>query len=75
MERTFAANIALKELLETKCVSHAKLAAAVGMRTDILSRIINCKRPIYADEVQPFCRALGVSVTDILRPTETEKIA
>jgi DNA-binding Xre family transcriptional regulator len=66
MSYKYVSNKALRRIVETKCVSQAKLAAAVGMRTDILSRIIHSKRPIYADEVQPICKALGISVAELL---------
>ena len=75
MVRTFSANEALRRIVDDKCVSHAKLAKAVGMRTDTLSKIINKKRPIFADEVPLFCRALGVSVDALFIPSDTEKTA
>ena len=65
MERSFSTNLALKKIIEKKCVSKAKLAAAAGIRADILSRIVNCKRPIYADEVTPLCEALGISINEL----------
>lgn len=65
MERSYAANLVLKKIIEKKCVSKAKLAAAAGMRADILSRIVNCKRPIYADEIAPLCNALGIPVNEL----------
>lgn len=65
MERSFSPNIALRRIIEKKCVSRTKLAAAAGMRADILSRIINCKRPLYADELVPLCDALGISINEL----------
>lgn len=37
------------------------------MRKDTFSRIINCRRPVYADEVIPLARALNVSVEELFR--------
>lgn len=65
MERSFLPNLALGRIIEEKCVSKAKLAAAAGMRADILSRIVNCKRPLYADEIAPLCKALGISINEL----------
>mgnify|MGYP000846045091 CR=1 FL=1 len=75
MTRTFAANEALKRIVDDKCVSHAKLAKAVGMRTDTLSKIINKKRPIFADEIPPFCRALGIGISELFDQIENDKSA
>lgn len=38
------------------------VADRAGMRRDIFSRIVNCKRRVYADEVIPIAAALGVPV-------------
>ncbi len=65
MERSFLPNLALKRIIEKKCVSQTKLAVAAGMRMDTLSRVVNCKRPMYADEVVPICEALGISINDL----------
>lgn len=65
MERSFSPNLALRKIIEKKCVSKTKLAAAAGMRADILSRIVNCKRPLYADEIAPLCEALGISINEL----------
>ena len=65
MERSFLPNVALKRIIEKKCVSQTKLAVAAGMRMDTLSRIVNSQRPLYADEVVPLCEALGIPVNEL----------
>ncbi len=38
------------------------VADRAGIRRDIFSRIVRCKRPVYADEVGQIAQALGVSI-------------
>ncbi len=65
MEDRFSTNRRVKQLIVDNDKKITAVADRAGIRRDIFSRIINCKRPLYADEIMPICRALGVSVADI----------
>lgn len=65
MEDKFSTNRRVKQLIVENDKKITAVADRAGIRRDIFSRIINCKRPLYADEIMPICRALGVSVADI----------
>lgn len=62
MNREYELNRSLKKHIEDTAKKPSVIADRAGIRRDIFSRIINCKRPIYADEVPGICAALGVSV-------------
>ena len=62
MCRDYKLNQSLKKYIEENDKKPSAVADRAGIRRDIFSRIINCKRPIYADEVPGICAALGVSV-------------
>lgn len=70
MPRSFAANHNLKRLIDERLMSQSKLATAAGMRPETLSRIVNCKRPIFADEIARLCTAIGVTVDDLIRESD-----
>lgn len=65
MEDRFSTNRRVKQLIVDNDKKITAVADRAGIRRDIFSRIINCKRPLYADEIMPICKALGVSVADI----------
>lgn len=51
--------------LKNKGIKAKELANKVGMSPQVISNIVNCKRKVYADEILPICKALGVTVADI----------
>lgn len=67
MEQKYKVNMALGKIIYRKNISCAKLARSVGMRPEILSRIINCKRSLYADELSPLCEALEIKIEELFR--------
>jgi len=62
MNREYELNRSLKRHLDETAKRPSVIADRAGIRRDVFSRIINCKRPIYADEVPGICAALGVTV-------------
>jgi len=70
MERTYAVNKKIEEIIERDAKKQSAVADRAGIRRDTFSRIINRKRPVYSDEVLPICYALGVSVEELFDETE-----
>ena len=62
MTQQFVVNRNIKRLLSDMDKKPTAVADRAGIRRDIFSRIVNCKRPVYADEVVPIAIALGVSI-------------
>lgn len=62
MTRGYEVNKALKRHIEENAKKPSAIADRAGIRRDVFSRIINCKRPVYADEVPGICAAMGISV-------------
>lgn len=62
MKREYAVNKRIREIIEENDKKQSLVADRAGIRRDTFSRIVNLKRPVYAEEVLPICYALGVSV-------------
>ena len=69
MVRSFVVNKNIKKILDEKDKKPSAVADRAGIRRDVFSRIIHCKRPVYADEVIQIAFAIGVSIEDLF---ETE---
>lgn len=67
MSKGYEINRTVKKHIEDTAKKPSVIADRAGIRRDVFSRIINCKRPIYADEVPGICTALGVSVEELFR--------
>ena len=65
MERTYAVNSKIREIIEKNDKKQSSVADRAGIRRDTFSRIINKRRPVYADEIIPICFALGISVEEL----------
>ena len=72
MAKDFKLNRALKKFIEENDKKPTAVADRAGIRRDVFSRILNSKRPIYADEVPDLCSALGVSVETLFDGISTE---
>lgn len=70
MEKPFVVNKNIRTFIEDMDKKPSAVADRAGIRRDIFSRIIHCKRPVYADEVVPIAKALGVSVGDLFGTDE-----
>lgn len=66
MEQDMSLNRRLKRLLAERGMSVSELAVRSGLRYPCLSRALGEKRPLYADELPPLARALGLSVDELL---------
>lgn len=62
MSRRYEINARLKKHIDETAKKPSVIADRAGIRRDVFSRIINSKRPLYADEVPGICVALGISV-------------
>lgn len=70
MERSLALNQFLRKYIDENAKKPSVIADRAGIRRDVFSRIINCKRPIYADEVPGICSAVGLSVAELFESAE-----
>lgn len=66
MERSFDINKRLKCFVEQNDKRPTAIADKAKIRRDTFSRILNCKRPIYADEIFPISNAAGCSIAFLL---------
>ena len=66
MKRDYGANRELKRLLGERGITAEELAARSGVPDVCLSRALEERRPLYADELLPLARALGVAVEALL---------
>ena len=65
MSKPYIVNKNIKQRIESEDKRPSAVADRAGIRRDVFSRIINSKRPVYADEVVPIARALGVSIESL----------
>ena len=63
MAQQFLVNKNIKRLIVEMDKKPTAVADRSGIRRDIFSRIINCKRPVYADEVVQIADAMGVAIS------------
>ena len=61
----YALNRNIKKYLNEKRITQRELGNQVGMSEAVISNIVRNRRYIYADELLPICKALGVSVAEI----------
>lgn len=71
MQRSFLVNRNIERTIRELDKKPTAVADRAGIRRDIFSRIMRCKRPVYADEVCQIAEALGVSI-EILFADEPE---
>ena len=62
MQRSFLVNRNIERTIRELDKKPTAVADRAGIRRDIFSRIMRCKRPVYADEVCQIAEALGVSI-------------
>ena len=65
MAQQFVVNKNIKRLIGEMDKKPTAVADRAGIRRDIFSRIINCRRPVYADEVVPIANAMGVEIQEL----------
>lgn len=69
MKREYAVNRRIKEFIVENDKSKSAIADKAGIDRGVFSRIVNMKRSVYAQEVLPICKALGVSVEYLFEET------
>ena len=67
MVKPFTVNKNVKRIIDDADKRPSAVADKAGIRRDIFSRIIHCRRPVYADEVVPLATALQVSIEELFR--------
>ena len=65
MAQGFIVNKNIKRLIGAMDKKTTAVADRAGIRRDVFSRIVNCKRPVYADEVIPIATAMGVGIEEL----------
>ena len=66
IERSFSINRAIRRYIDENDKKASAIADRAGIRKDVFSRIINSKRPIYADELIPIVNAVGIPLQDVI---------
>lgn len=65
MAQAFVVNKNIRRIMVAQDKKASAVADRAGIRRDVFSRIMNCKRPVYADEVIPIATAMGVTVEEL----------
>ena len=73
MRRDYGANLEVKRLLEERGLRADWLAARSGIPYKKLCHVLRDKRPLYADELLPLARVLGVSAEALLGLPEEDE--
>ena len=63
--RDYTVNKRLKKIIDDEDKRTTAIADKAGIRRDTFSRILKCKRPLFADEIIPICSAVGISVEEL----------
>ena len=66
MTAKYETNKKIRAFMEEGDKKACRVADKAGMRRDLFSRILNMKRPLYADEILPISKALGITVEELL---------
>lgn len=66
MRKDYRINENVSRIIQENDKRPGKVADKAGIRRDVFSRILHSKRPIYADELIPITRALGVSLEEVI---------
>ena len=61
----YTLNRNIKKYLREKKIRKCDFARRIGKSPQVVSNMVHNKRKIYADEILPICKALGVSVAEI----------
>lgn len=66
MERSYEINKRLRDFIKAQDKRPTAVADKARIGRDIFSRILNCKRPIYADEIPAIIAAAGCTAAYLL---------
>ena len=67
LERDYLVNKNIERIIEEKDKKRTAVADRAGIRRDTFSRIVRCKRPVYAHEVCSIAAALGVPIDELFK--------
>ena len=70
MQRDYTINRLLAEYLQQNDKKPGAVADRAGIRRDVFSRIIHCRRPIYADELIPILNASGLPMERVIEAVQ-----
>lgn len=63
----YVVNKSIVRILREKGMRQKDAADRAGMDEGVFSNIVRCRRKVYADEVIPIARAIGVSIEELFR--------
>ena len=66
MARDYSINRAVCDFIRKNDKKPGNIADKAGIRRDVFSRIINSRRPIYADELVPILTAAGMPLESVI---------
>lgn len=75
VNRDYSVNERIREIIRNEDKRPSAIADKAKIRRDTFSRILRCQRPLYADEIVPICRAVGISINDLFQTEEGEVIS
>ncbi len=70
VKRDYSVNERIKQIIENEDKRPSAVADKAKIRRDTFSRILRCQRPLYADEIVPICKAVGISVNELFKKEE-----
>lgn len=62
----------LQMIIITDCLKQSAIAAKAGIRSDVLSKILNGRRRIFAEDVGGICRAIDKTFEDVISRADQE---
>lgn len=65
--RDYSVNMEIKRIIESEDKRPSAIADKSNIRRDTFSRILRCQRPVYADEIIPICKAVGIGVDKLFK--------
>ena len=65
--RDYSANQKIKQIIENEDKRPSAIADKANIRRDTFSRILRSQRPLYADEIVPICKAIGIGVNELFQ--------
>ena len=72
MKKDRAINRRIRAVMEIQGLRQRDLARLSGIPYEDLNRIVNDRRPVYAQDIPPLARSLGVGVEVLLKMGEEE---
>lgn len=70
VNRDYSVNQRIREIIKNEDKRPSAVADKANIRRDTFSRILRCQRPLYADEILPICKAIGISVSELFQTEE-----